>query len=295
MDATMSGRRVAAIGLVAAATVIAGVAVWLLRTRAAPLPPPVSAANRPGETETPMPPPVEAAPPLVAHRRKKPPEPYLPPYEPAPHLTEGLVHPVMEEVEIHFPRLFGKVVSAVDGIPVCDAVVGVPNEFESGREHEEYVLNLDDVRQVARTDGDGRFELAESVVGSSMTVSAAGCGPQFFDRGWLGQSREEPFIIEVFRSAKFAARVTDRSGAPKPGVEVRLIADAYAATPRRDLPIDRILLLLVGSHRSTDELGEATIAQLPPGVPFDVELWSGGTLMMREPYVLVFESGKEVS
>jgi hypothetical protein len=294
VGATMSGRRIAAIGLVLAAVATATAFAWFVLSRPLPLPSPEHAASIPVPTmETPPPQEAAPAPPFTARRRKPPPPPYLPPYEkPQGPLLVDLLRAPRREIEIHFPRLFGRVVSAADEAPIRDAVIGVPNEFDSGREFEKHVLDVDDVRAVTRTDGDGRFELDESVVGSVMMVRSSGFGQQLLDRAWLGPAHEAPFVIELAPAAKLDVRVSNRVGSPMAGVEIRLIANAYESTPRSDLPHKGIISLLVGAHRVTDDNGQATFAQLPADVPFDAELWSAQTLLVRDPDELVLEAGK---
>jgi hypothetical protein len=286
---SVRGRRIAAIGI-GVVVAVAASAVWILEPREpSPLPlrPPPPAATAPID------PPIELPKPVAARRLKKPPEPYLPPYEKAPSLLAGLVHPVRGEETPKWPKLYGRVISDVDQAPLRDAVIGVAAEFASGREFHETILLVDDVRAVARTDGDGRFELGEAVPGAVFTASAKGAGPVLFDRDWLARTPEAPFVIQLAPAATLKARITDRIGAPKSGVEIRLIANAYEAAHRNDLFDDRIIRLLVGARRVTDEHGEAVFTGLPSGVPFDAELWTEQRLILRDPPPTVFEPGKE--
>jgi hypothetical protein len=174
-------------------------------------------------------------------------------------------------------------------------VIGVANEFTTGVELRESVLMVDDVKAVARTDGDGRFELDEPVIGSVFMATTTGSGPVLFDRDWLGRTRDAPFVIALAPSATLEARITDRVGAPKPGVEIRLVAYAFEATRRHDLPDHRIFRLMVGTRRVTDDNGQATIAGIPPLVPFDVEIWSDSSRLRRTSTEIVFEPGQEIS
>lgn len=295
MRETRSGRRIAAVGLVVGIASV-GIAVWVLRSRKTLLPAPSHEAIQ-LEPVTELTPAQVATPsePFVARRRKPPPEPYLPPYVKPPPLLAGVRFPNPRDVEIHFPRLFGRLVSAADAAPISDAVVGVPNEFDSGRAHDEYVLNLDDVRVVARTDSDGRFELAESVVGENLVASGGGFGAKALNRGWLGKSHEEPLVIALSPASRLDVRISDRAGSPKPGIEVRLIAEAFNAEPEEVGHHDRILMGLVGARRVTDEHGETSFVKLPAGVPFAAELWSAEQLIVRDPSELVLESGKTTS
>jgi len=144
---------------------------------------------------------------------------------------------------------------------------------------------------IARSSADGRVQLAYA----SWSTSYARFALDGYATGFvhLDAGHERPATalpVRLLRAAELEMLVTDPSGAPREGVQVRVSCDAYER--------------MQGSHSyayvldappfvgRTDARGRCVLADLPPELQLDLELRDGKRLLRHEERALRLEPGE---
>jgi hypothetical protein len=212
---------------------------------------------------------------------------------PAPEPRDAPADPTptpARERDFGGPTRFGRVLGP-GGAPLAGAVIGAPRALPlpegSGR-----ALLLDAPAELARSGEDGGFAIGSSVDAALLAVAAPSCGTVIVARSWLSEQEGAPLEIRLERAGTLQALVVDERGNGRRGVEVRVCTLAWL-TSRLRLPLDDDFVEVAAVALSTTNgRGEATVAGLPAGIPFQVQLWREGAPRLVDREELELEPGE---
>jgi hypothetical protein len=142
---------------------------------------------------------------------------------------------------------------------------------------------------VATTNTDGRFHfLASSWKKGCIEVAADGYAPAFARIEPGHESPERALVLKVAKVARLRARVRDAGGAAVRGATIDLYLRSGLLTQPEPGPVDAPPLL---RRAVTDDVGRATVDDVPPGVALDVEIRAPKCAPFREGGAFTLEPG----